>query len=163
MSVQDYLVNQELKAMNHVAEIAINKVLPTMLDVCKGMATWLCGQNDSKQTGQQTLKQLTQHGDKLSETPLDSENMKAFTHVARKNGVSFAVTKDETKTPPHHTVFVKAKDAASISTAFKEFTGKALNSAKSKETPFKEKLTQAKARAKEATTEKDVKREGGAR
>ena len=163
MSVQDYLVSQELKVMNHVAEIAINKVWPTMLDVAKGMATWLCGQSESKQTGQQTLKQLTQHGDKLSEMPLDSENIKAFTHMARKNGVSFAVTKDETKTPPRHTVYVKAKDSASIASAFKEFTSKEINKAKSKEAPFKQRLTQAKERAKEATTDKDVKREGGAR
>ena len=61
MSVQDYLISQETKALKQVAEIAINKALPTMLDVCKGMAAWLSGQSGGKKEGQQTLKDLTAH------------------------------------------------------------------------------------------------------
>ena len=159
MSVQDYLISQETKAMKQLAEIAINKALPTMLDVAKGMAMWLCGQNGSKKEGQQTLKQLTQYGDKLSEIPLNSESVKAFTHTARKHGVSFALVQDGSKDPPRHTVFFKAKDTDSMTAAFKEHLTAELNKGKSKEQPFKEKLNDAKARVVEPIKDKNMKRE----
>ena len=41
--VQDYLIQQEVKALNQLAEFSIKKALPTMLDVAKGMAKWLAG------------------------------------------------------------------------------------------------------------------------
>ena len=159
MSVQDYLVSQELKAINHVAEIAINKVLPTMLDVAKGMASWLCGQSGGKKEGQQTLKQLSQYGDKLSEIPLNSENIKAFTRTARKHGVSFALVKDEGKTPPRHTVYFKAKDTESMTAAFKEHLTTALNKGKSKEQSFKERLSDAKSKVVVVDKDKAMNRE----
>ena len=159
MSVQDYLISQETKAMKQLAEIAINKALPTMLDVAKGMAQWLCGQSGSKKEGQQSLKQLTQYGDKLSEIPLNSDSVKAYTHTARKHGVSFALVQDESKTPPRHTVFFKAKDTDSMTAAFKEHLTTELNKGKSKEQSFKEKLNDAKARVVEPDKEKNKKRE----
>ena len=156
--VQNYLIDQELKAMKQLAEIAINKALPTMLDMAKGMAAWL-SQSGSKQEGQQTLKQLTKYGDKLSEIPLNSDTIKEFTHIARKHGVSFALAKDDSKDPPRHTVYFKAKDTESMSAAFKEYTAKELSKGKSKEQPFKERLKDAKEQAKSVNTDKTVKRE----
>jgi len=159
MSVQDYLISQETKALKQVAEIAINKALPTMLDVCKGMAAWLSGQSGSKKEGQQSLKDLTAHGDKLAEIPLNSDNIKAFTHTARKHDVSFAIVKDDSKDPPRHTVFFKAKDTESMTAAFKEHLTNEINKGKSKEKPFKEMLNVAKDKAKahnqETTADKD--------
>jgi len=159
MSVQDYLISQETKAVKQVAEIAINKVLPTMLDVAKGMAVWLSGQSGGKKEGQQTLKQLTAHGDKLSEIPLNSENIKAFAHTARKHGVSFAFDKDDSKTPPRHTVYFKADNTAAMMDAFKEHIAKELNKGKSKDKPFKERLNEAKAKVVVADKDKNMKRE----
>ena len=159
MSVQDYLISQETKALKQLAEIAINKGLPTMLDLAKGMAKWLCGQSGSKKEGQQSLKQLSQFGDKLSEIPLNSENIKAFTHTARKHGVSFALAHDESKTPPRHTVFFKAKDTDTMTAAFKEHLSNELNKAKSKEQSFKERLNDAKSRIVVADKDKSMKRE----
>ena len=159
MSVQDYLISQETKAMKQVAEIAINKAIPTMFDLAKGMAAWLSGQSGGEKKGQQTLKQLTAHGDKLSEIPLNSDNIKAFTHTARKHGVSFALAKDDSKNPPRHTVIFKAKDTESMTAAFNEHIGNELNKGKSKDKPFKERLTDAKAKVVVADKEKNVKRE----
>ena len=119
--VQEYLIDQELKTTKQLAEIAITKVLPTMFDLTKGMALWLCKQSGGEKAGQQTLKQLTKYGDKLSEIPLNSDNIKEFTHIARKYGVSFALSQDDSKTPPRHTVYFKAKDTESMSAAFKEY------------------------------------------
>ena len=156
--VQEYLIDQELKMIGQLAEIVINKALPTMFDVTKGMAKWLAGQSGSEKTGQQTLEQLTKYGDKLSEIPLNSENIKEFTHIARKHGVSFALAKDDTKTPPRHTVYFKAKDTESMSAAFKEYISKELNRGKTKEKPFKERMTEAKGRVSVTDKEKSSRR-----
>ena len=161
--VQEYLINQEIKALTQLAEFSINKALPTMFDVAKGMAKWLSGQSGSQKEGQQTLKQLTKYGDKLSEIPLNSENIKDFTHIARKHGVSFALAHDETKKPPRHTVYFKAKDTESMSAAFKEYLSKELNRDKTKEKSFKERMSEAKEKVKVSDKDKTMKREVGGR
>jgi len=116
--VQDYLIQQELKALNQLAEFSIKKALPTMLDVAKGMAKWLAGHSGSKLAGEQSLKQLTMYGDKLADIPLNSDNLKVFANIACKHGVAFALAKDSTKAPPRHTVYFRAKDTESMSAAF---------------------------------------------
>ena len=155
--VQEYLIDQELKYANQLAEFAINKALPTMFDVTKGMAKWLCGQNEKQ--GQQTLQQLLKYGDKLSEIPVNSDSIKAFTKVARKHGVSFALAQDTDKEPPRHTVYFRAKDTESMSAAFKEYISEELNKAKSKEKPFKERMNEAKEKIKGSDKEKANRRE----
>ena len=161
--VQEYLIDQELRAMNQLAEIAINKALPTMFDVACGMAKWLSGQSGGEKTGQQTLKQLTKYGGKLSEIPLNSENIKEFTQIARKHGVSFALAQDDTKDPPRHTVYFKAKDTESMSEAFKEYLAKELNKGKIKEKSFKERMSEAKEKVEVSDKEKSNRREVGER
>ncbi|MCL2501414.1 MAG: PcfB family protein [Defluviitaleaceae bacterium] len=162
-AVQDYLISQEIKITKQVAEIAINKALPTMLDVAKGMAKWLSGQSSGKREGLQTLEQLMKYGDKLSEIPLNSDNIKDFTHIARKHGVAFALVKDESKTPPRHTVYFKAKDTESMSAAFRAYIGKELGKDKSKSLPFKKRLNDAKEKVKVTDKDKKMRREVGER
>jgi len=161
--VQEYLIDQEIKYTKQLAEIAINKALPTMFDVCKGMAKWLCGQSGGAKEGQQTLQELLKYGDKLSEIPLDSNSIKDFTHIARKHGVAFALAEDDTKDPPRHTVYFKAKDTESMSGAFKEYLAKELNKGKEKEQPFKERMSKAKEKVKVEDTDRATKREVGER
>lgn len=156
--VQEYLIDQEIKYTKQLTEIAINKALPTMFDVCKGMAKWLCGQSGGAKTGQQTLQQLLKYGDKLSEIPLNSDSIKDFTHIARKHGVAFALAHDDTKDPPRHTVYFKAKDTESMSAAFKEYIAKELNKDKTTEKPFKERMKEAKERVKANDKDKATKR-----
>ena len=156
--VQEYLIDQEIKTVNQLAEISIKKALPTMLDVAKGMAKWLTGQSSGDKAGEQTLKQLTKYGDKLSEIPLNSENIEDFTHIARKHDVSFALSQDDTKKPPRHTVYFRAKDTESMSAAFKEYLSKELNQEKTKEKPFKKRMTEAKDKVKVTDKEKSSRR-----
>ena len=157
--VQEYLIDQELRIMNQLSEIAINKAVPTMFDVAVGMAKWLSGQSGSEKQGQQTLKELLKYGDKLSEIPLNSDNVKEFTHIAQKHGVAFALAHDDSKDPPRHTVYFKAKDTESMSEAFKEYFARELNKAKTNEKSFKERMTEAKEKVKVADKEKVNKRE----
>ena len=144
--VQEYLIDQEMKGLKQLAEISITKALPTMLDVCKGMALWLSGQSGGKKEGQQTLQELLKYGDKLSEIPLNSDSVKDFTTIARKHGVSFALSEDTSKDPPRHTVYFRANDTEAMTAAFKEYLGKEINKGKTNEQGFKEKMTGAKSR-----------------
>ena len=157
--VQEYLIDHELKTANQLVEISIKKAMPTMLDVAKGMAKWIGGQSSGDRAGQQSLKQLTKYGDKLSEIPLNSENIKEFTHIARKHGVSFALAQDATKNPPQHTVYFKAKDTESMSDAFKEYISKELNNGKTRKKSFKERMNEAKEKVKVSDKDKTMKRE----
>ena len=156
--VQEYLIDQELKYANQLAEIAINKALPTMLDLCKGMAKWLSGQSGSQKAGEQTLQELLRHGDKLSEIPLNSDTIKDFTSVARTHGLAFALSQDDTKDPPRHTVYFRAKDTESMLAAFREYTANEINKGKTKEQPFKERLKEAKAKMSDVNEDRATKR-----
>ena len=157
--VQDYLIDNEIKLSKQLAEIAINKVLPTMLDVCKGMAKWLAGQSGGQKAGQQTLQELLKYGDKLSEIPLNSDNISDFTSIARTHGVAFALAHDDSKDPPRHTVYFRANDTESMSAAFKEYTAKAISKGKTQEQPFKERMKNAKEKVAVVNEDRATKRE----
>jgi len=74
--------------------------------------------------GKQTVKQLTQQGQGVSNIEITTQNIKSFESVARKYGIDFALKKDATETPPKWLVFFKAKDADVLTVAFKDFTAK---------------------------------------
>lgn len=77
--------------------------------------------------GQQSLKQLKQHGAALSNIEITDANIAAFKPCAKKYGVDFALRKDKTTQPPHYIVIFKSRDADNLEQAFKEFTAKKLS------------------------------------
>jgi hypothetical protein len=78
--------------------------------------------NTPKQ-GKQTVKQLAKGGS-LQNIEIKEENIKAFEPFARKYGVSYALQKDVSETPPRWLVFFRAKDADALTAAFKAFSAK---------------------------------------
>ena len=72
--------------------------------------------------GKQTLHQLKQHGASLTNIEITEQNIKAFSAVAKKYDIDYALKKDPTTDPPHYYVFFKAKDKDQLQPAFKEFT-----------------------------------------
>ena len=60
--------------------------------------------------GKQTLHQLKQHGASLTNIEITEQNIKAFSVVAKKYDIDYALKKDPTTEPPHYYVFFKAKD-----------------------------------------------------
>lgn len=77
--------------------------------------------------GQQSLKQLKQHGAALSNIEITDANIAAFKPCAKKYGVDFTLRKDKTIQPPHYIVIFKSRDADNLEQAFKEFTAKKLS------------------------------------
>uniref|UniRef100_UPI00262CD147 PcfB family protein n=1 Tax=uncultured Dysosmobacter sp. TaxID=2591384 RepID=UPI00262CD147 len=57
--------------------------------------------------GQQSLKQLKQHGAALSNIEITDANIAAFKPCAKKYGVDFTLRKDKTTQPPHYIVIFK--------------------------------------------------------
>ena len=77
--------------------------------------------------GQQSLKQLKQHGAALSNIEITDANIATFKPCAKKYGVDFTLRKDKTTQPPHYIVIFKSQDADNLEQAFKEFTAKKLS------------------------------------
>ena len=74
--------------------------------------------------GKQTLKQLAGQNVGLANIEISDRNIKAFTHVAKKYHVDFALKKDTAADHPRYLVFFKSRDADAITAAFQEFTAK---------------------------------------
>jgi len=77
--------------------------------------------------GKQTLRQLRKHKAALSNVEITEQNIKAFSSVAKKYHMDFALKKDATTQPPHFIVFFKGNDKDTMEQAFKEFAAKNLN------------------------------------
>ena len=74
--------------------------------------------------GKQSLKHLSQQNAGLVSIEISDKNIKAFTQVAKKYHVDFALKKDTAADHPRYLVFFKSRDADAITAAFQEFTAK---------------------------------------
>ena len=79
-------------------------------------------------------------------TSTTEQNIKAFSAVAKKYDIDYALKKDLTTEPPHYYVFFKARDKDQLQPAFKEFTAMTLN--REKRPTIRERLVQAQEQAK---------------
>ena len=77
---------------------------------------------------------------------ITEQNIKAFSAVAKKYDIDYALKKDPTTDPPHYYVFFKAKDKDQLQPAFKEFTAMTLG--REKRPTIRERLAQAQEQAK---------------
>lgn len=91
--------------------------------------------------GKQTLKQLSAQNAGLANIEISDKNIKAFTQVAKKYHVDFALKKDTVSEHPRYLVFFKSRDADAITAAFQEFTAKKLQ----RKPSIKQQLQKAKA------------------
>ena len=107
--------------------------------------------------GRQTLKQLAGQNAGLSNIEISDKNIKAFTHVAKKYHVDFALKKDTTAEQPRYLVFFKSRDADAITAAFQEFASKRMG--REKKPSIRERLTQAKEQAAQKVEHRTVDRE----
>lgn len=95
--------------------------------------------------GKQTLKQLAGQNAGLANIEISDKNIKAFTHVAKKYHMDFAVKKDTSAEQPRYLVFFKSRDADAVSAAFREFATKKVKG--NSKPSVHEKLAQAKEQA----------------
>ena len=110
-------------------------------------------QNSLKQTersvprGKQTVAQLMDQNQGLTNIEITNRNIKSFERVANKYKIDFALKKDKSVDPPRYLVFFKAKDVDVMTAAFKEFSAKEL--IKMNKPSIQKRLTRYKQKAKD--------------
>ncbi len=107
--------------------------------------------------GKQTLKQLAGQNAGLANIEISDKNIKAFTHVAKKYHVDFALKKDTSAEQPRYLVFFKSRDADAITAAFQEFASRRMG--REKKPSIRERLDQAKEQAAQKAEHRTIDRE----
>ena len=77
--------------------------------------------------GRQSLKQLSSQNAGLANIEISDKNIKAFSRVAKKYHVDFALKKDTAAEQPRYLVFFKSRDADAITAAFQEFASRKMS------------------------------------
>lgn len=98
-----------------MSEQVLEKALRAYLDARKNQPSKIY-------RGKQSLKHLARQNAGLANIEISDKNIKAFTHVAKKYHVDFALKKDTAAEQPRYLVFFKSRDADAITAAFQEFT-----------------------------------------
>ena len=107
--------------------------------------------------GKQTLKQLAGQNAGLANIEISDKNIKAFTHVAKKYHVDFALKKDTTAEQPRYLVFFKSRDADAITAAFQEFASRKMGW--DEKPSIRERLAQAREQAAQKVEHRTLDRE----
>lgn len=107
--------------------------------------------------GRQSLKQLASQNAGLANIEISDKNIKAFSHLAKKYHVDFALKKDTAAEQPRYLVFFKSRDADAITAAFQEFASRKMS--REEKPSIRERLTQAKEQAAEKTEHRTIDRE----
>ena len=114
----------------------------------KALNAYLDAQKNKKPKiyrGKQSLKHLARQNAGLANIEISDKNIKAFTQVAKKYHVDFALKKDTTAEKPRYLVFFKSRDADAITAAFQEFTAKKVL----RKSSIRKRLAQAMAQARQ--------------
>lgn len=137
--------SQGFRVTSSVLKVAMRKYLQNQEK--------LKSQNSLKQTersvprGKQTVAQLMDQKQGLTNIEITNRNIKSFERVANKYKIDFALKKDKSVDPPRYLVFFKAKDVDVMTAAFKEFSAKEL--IKMNKPSIQKRLTKYKQKAKD--------------
>lgn len=107
--------------------------------------------------GKQTLKQLAGQNAGLANIEISNQNIKAFTSVAKKYHVDFALKKDISAEQPRYLVFFKSRDADAITAAFQEFASRRMG--REEKSSIRERLDQVKEQAAQKAEHRTIDRE----
>ena len=107
--------------------------------------------------GKQTLKQLAGQNAGLANIEISDKNIKAFTHVAKKYHVDFALKKDTTAEQTRYLVFFKSRDADAITAAFQEFASRKMG--RDEKPSVRDRLAQAREQAAQKVEHRALDRE----
>ena len=133
-----------------MSEQVIEKALQKFLEAQKN-------KSPKMHRGKQTLKQLAGQNAGLANIEISDKNIKAFTHVAKKYHVDFALKKDTTAEQPRYLVFFKSRDADAITAAFQEFASRKMG--RDEKPSIRERLAQAREQAAQKVEHRALDRE----
>ena len=137
-----------------ISEKVLEKALGKLLEAQKN-------KQPKVHRGKQTLKQLAGQNAGLANIEITDQNIKSFTHVAKKYHVDFALKKDKSGDIPKYLVFFKARDADALTAAFKEYTAKEVRRASKDRPSVLEQLRALKAKLLTLTPDKSRSKDKG--
>lgn len=108
------------KLTGRVLKAAIAKYLHH----CKEVKAGIPHDGSVSPQGKQTVKQLGEQGQGVSNMETTNLRVRSFDRVARKYGIDYAIRKDKNTDPPKYRIFFKGKDGDSIAAAFQEYSAK---------------------------------------
>ena len=133
-----------------MSEQVLEKALQKFLEAQKNKSSKM-------HRGKQSLKQLAGQNAGLANIEISDKNIKAFTHVAKKYHVDFALKKDTTAEQPRYMVFFKSRDADAITAAFQEFASRKMG--RDEKPSIRERLAQAREQAVQKVEHRTLDRE----
>lgn len=151
--MQEEVTQRTVALCVEATKLSAGMLQQAMKKVLDEMQKGVTGHKTKLHHGKQTLRQLKQHGASLTNIEITEQNIKAFSVVAKKYDIDYALKKDPTTEPPHYYVFFKAKDKDQLQPAFKEFTAMTLN--REKRPTIRERLTQAQEQSKTKHRERE--------
>ena len=95
----------------------------TVLAAARKFLQWRAGKAHSKPVGKQSVKQLLRQDQGATNIEIEKTGIRDFKRILDKYGVDYAVTKNH-EDPPRYLVFFKARDADTLTAAFKEYSVK---------------------------------------
>ena len=133
-----------------MSEQVLEKALQKFLEAQKNKSSKM-------HRGKQTLKQLAGQNAGLANIEISDKNIRAFTNVAKKYHVDFALKKDTTAEQPRYLVFFKSRDADAITAAFQEFASRKMG--RDEKPSIRERLAQAREQAAHKVEHRTLDRE----
>ena len=118
----------------------------TILAAARKFFQWWANKKRGKPIGQQSVKQLLRQDQGATNIEIEKTDIRDFKRILDKYGVDYAITKNNAD-PPRYLVFFKARDADTLTAAFKDYSAKLVQ--KEKRPSVLERLQQFKALAAE--------------
>ena len=139
--------NDQLRHQHHQADGPDAKLTGrTILAAARKFLQWRAGKTHDKPVGKQSVKQLLRQDQGATNIEIEKTGIRDFKRILDKYGVDYAVTKNHDD-PPRYLVFFKARDADTLTAAFKDYSAKLVQ--KEKRPSVLERLQQFKALAAE--------------
>ena len=95
----------------------------TILVAARKFLQWRAGKKHGKPLGEQSVKQLLQQDQSATNIEIEKTGIRDFKRILDKYGVDYAITKNHDD-PPRYLFFFKARDADTLTGAFKEYSAR---------------------------------------
>jgi hypothetical protein len=158
--VQEYIEEKTVALVMRGTRVTSRMLAKAMRDFLVAAEKMASDVANPTKHGKQSYSSLTKDGDSLSNIEITKKNIGAFDKTARKYKINYALKKDKSVAPPRWLVFFKAKDADSLTAAFKEFSNKILKT-KNRKPSILTKLNKFKELAKSVAAPARSRNRGG--
>ena len=120
MAVQEEIEQKSFNIMISTTKLSARTVLRAV------KAAFRLYQSKASQ-GKQSIRTLLRQNRGVSSVEISKTGIRGLERYAKKYGIDYAISKDNSEVPPRYLVFFKAPDAEAFHSAFKEYSASLLN------------------------------------